>query len=192
MNGQPYISPMADGWWPAVASNSENPIRLLIESIWTRLANEFKASFPMDDTLQRERLAAFLWAKLAHRGDLIGWEYREHTLSRAELHSIEPTSWEPEAVNDCEWIELVQIAKNGELDVRDKDFRNFAEKKGFDPDKLIDKLVAQRTSAWCDDHSVRLISTDDLVTVFMPDGNVATTSETDLLNLWMTKELDRR
>jgi hypothetical protein len=142
MNGQPYISPMTDDWWPAVASNSENPIRLLIEIIWTRLANEFRASFPMDDALQKERLAALLWAKVARRGEFVGWEYREHALSRTELNSIEPTSWEPEPVATHEWIELILIARNGELDVRDKKFRGFAEQKGLDPDKLIDKLVS--------------------------------------------------
>jgi len=37
-----------------------------------------------------------------------------------------------------------------------------------------------------------LIPTAELVTVFMPDGKVATSSETDLMNLRMTKELEKR
>ena len=63
MNGQPYISPLIDGWWPAVA---------------------------MDDTLQTERLATFLDARLGRRGDLVGREYREQPLSPAELHQLDP------------------------------------------------------------------------------------------------------
>lgn len=192
LNGQPYVSPMVDGWWPAIASNSENPIRLLIELIWARLANEFGVSFPVDDRLEMERFAAFLYAQLARSGDLIGWKYHEVPLTRAQLDSIEPASWEPQQVDENEWVELMVIAKNGEIDVRDKEFRDFAERKGFDPDKLIDKLVAERTLAWCDDHCVRLTSTKDLLTVFMPDGKVVTSNEPDLLNLWVMQELEKR
>ncbi len=56
MNGQPYISPFVDDFWPMMVSNEENPLRLLIELIWTRLSNQFETQFPMDDSLKQERL----------------------------------------------------------------------------------------------------------------------------------------
>jgi len=37
MNGQPYISALEKGWWIALVFNHENPIRILLELIWTRL-----------------------------------------------------------------------------------------------------------------------------------------------------------
>jgi hypothetical protein len=163
MNGQPYISPLLGDWWPAVVSNAENPIRLLIELIWTRLSNKFASYFPMDDTLQMERLAPFLSAKLGYRNSVPGWEYRQETLNRKQLKEIEPTSWEPEQVDEMECVVLIQLANEGELDVRDTEFRNYAAKGGRDPDQLIAGLVAKRTLAWCDDHTVRLLRSDDLM-----------------------------
>jgi uncharacterized protein DUF6602 len=184
MNGQPYISPLLGDWWPAVVSNAENPIRLLIELIWTRLSNKFASYFPMDDTLQMERLAPFLSAKLGYRNGVPGWEYRQETLNRKQLKEIEPTSWEPEHVDEMECVVLIQLAQEGELDVRAT--------KQRDPDQLIAGLVDKRSIAWCDDHTVRLLRSGDLITAFMPDGRTVTAGETDLLGLWFAEQLAKR
>lgn len=192
MNGQPYISPLVGDWWPAVVSNGENPIRLLIELIWTRLSNQFASSFPMDDTLQMEKLAPFLSAKLGNRNGARGWEYLQQTLNRDQLKSIEPTSWEPEQIDLNEWVILMQLARHSELDVRDLEFRDYAKKQGFDPDGLIEGLVAKRALAWCDDHTVRLLRSDILVTGFMPDGKTVTADDTSLMSLWLVDQLEKR
>ncbi|MFH9962797.1 DUF6602 domain-containing protein [Streptomyces mirabilis] len=36
-NGRPFMVPLVDGWWPFYFSTPENPLRLLLEFIWTRL-----------------------------------------------------------------------------------------------------------------------------------------------------------
>jgi hypothetical protein len=191
MNGHPYMSPMADGWWPAVVSNSDNPIRLLIELIWTRLSNHFETAFPMDDTLQMERLAPFLSARFKQDGERRGWEYRLERLTKKQLAEVKPFRWSPNAIDENEGVVLFRIGQEGELDTRDPEFRNYAKEQGFDPDRLIAKLVQDRTLAWRDDHSVRLISSSALVTTFMPSGEVVATAETDLLNLWLAEELSK-
>src|SRR6516164_6062958 len=64
MNGQPYISALEKGWWIVLVSNHENPIRILLELIWTRLSIQFQKYIPMDDTLQLERLAPFFLTRI--------------------------------------------------------------------------------------------------------------------------------
>lgn len=86
----------------------------------------------------------------------------------------------------------MQVANKGELDVREAAFRKYAIEEGFDSDELIGRLVAKRVLAWCDDYCVRLISQNDLITAFMPDGNTVTSGETDLLSLWFQQELKKR
>jgi hypothetical protein len=188
MNGQPYISTMIDGWWPAIVSNSENPIRLLIELIWTRRSNQFQKQLPMDDTLRMERLAPLLSTRFAERNGLIGWEYRFDPLARKQLAAIEPTSWEPEAIDEHACIILIQVARLGELDVRDEAFRRFTMNRGVDPDRLIAGLVDRRMLAWSDDHTVRLLTTGPLFTGFAPDGRTLVTEKTDLLDLWLHEQ----
>ena len=41
MDGHPYVAPLRDGWWHLLVSNPENPLRLLIELLWTKLGDRF-------------------------------------------------------------------------------------------------------------------------------------------------------
>jgi hypothetical protein len=64
----------------------------------------------------------------------------------------------------------------------------FGINEGIDPDRLIAGLVQRRRLAWSNDHTVRLITTAPLVTGFTPDGRMLTTTETDLLDLWLREQ----
>lgn len=193
MNGHPYISPRSStGWWPFLASNNENPLRILVELIWTRLSNRFSAYFPMDDTLRQERLAPFLSARFGRQGDQAGWHYNLHSLKPKELAAAEPSDWEPSETDVTESVVLMQIARKGRLDVHEAAFRKWAKEEGFDADALIERLVAQRLLAWESETTVRLVGGGTLVTAFLPGGESVTTGETDLLGLWTLKKLDER
>lgn len=171
-------------------SNNENPIRILLELIWTRLSNRFKRYFSMDDTLQMERLAPFLLARIARRGDVIGWEYQHHDLDEEELASIGSIQWVPREVAENEWVILQDVARRGELDTRDPDFRNWAREKKFDPDEVITSLVDDRLLARVDEFHVRVLATGDLITAFMPSGKTIATSEDELAALWMMEQIE--
>jgi hypothetical protein len=110
---------------------------MLIELIWTRLSYQFQQQFPMDDTLQMERLAPAFFTRLAERHGRIGWEYRFHDLPRQKLAAIEPTSWKPTTIDQHEGMILLLVSRLGELDVRDADFRLPFIKEGIEPDPLI-------------------------------------------------------
>ncbi len=189
LNGQPYGRPMAGDWWPILVSNGENPLRLLIELIWTRLSNQFSAAFTMDDTLQMERLAPFLSARLARRGDRVGWEYQFDPIKRKQLAAIEPWRWEPGELDSNEWVLVQQVARCGELNVRDTEYRRYAAEEGFDADALVAGLVERRVLAWCDKDAVRLIDQGTLFTAFLPNGRTIGTTATDLLQLWLSQQL---
>jgi hypothetical protein len=64
----------------------------------------------------------------------------------------------------------------------------FGINEGIDSDRLIAGLVQRRRLAWSNDHTVRLITTAPLVTGFTPDGRMLTTTETDLLDLWLREQ----
>lgn len=57
LNGFPYVSPVRDGWWQFLASNSENPLRIIIELIWAKLENRFFTVFPEDNNLEIKRMS---------------------------------------------------------------------------------------------------------------------------------------
>jgi hypothetical protein len=191
LNGQPYIAPISDaGWWPFLASNNENPLRILIELIWTRLSNRFRAYFPMDDTLHQERLAPILSAKLGQLGDQFGWYYNIHDFSKKQLAKAKGEDWTPENADVHEMVVLNQVARKGRLNVHDVKFRQWATEEGFDADDLIKRLVTKRLLVWEDDLTVRPLCEGVLMMGFMPTGESIVTSETDLLGLWTGKKLD--
>lgn len=192
LDGHPYIAPLNDGWWHLLASNSENPLRILIELLWTKLGDRFGAAFPADDNLQIERLAPLLDARISQKDGRTGWTYRRTDFSAAELAAAEPKQWGPEESDVLSMVVQHQIAKHGSLDVRDPEFRAYAATEGSDPDAVIAKMVEQRTLAWIDEHTVRLIDTGVLFTGFMPDGKGYTTGEQDLLGAWLRSELGER
>lgn len=193
LNGQPYVAPMSDsGWWPFLASNNENPLKILIELIWARLSNRFRAYFPMDDTLHQERLAPILSAKLGQLGDQFGLHYNIHDFSEKQLAKAQGADWTPEDANVQEMVVLHQVAREGRLSVRDVKFRQWATEAGFDADDLIDLLVTKRLLAWEDETTVRAISEGALMMGFLPTGGSIVTSETDLMGLWTVKKLDER
>lgn len=52
LNGFPYVSPIRGGWWQVLASNSENPLRILMELIWAKLENRFLRFSPKTTTFK--------------------------------------------------------------------------------------------------------------------------------------------
>ena len=192
MDGHPYAAPLRDGWWHLLVSNPENPLRLLIELLWTKLGNRFGDIFPADDDLQLERLAPFLDARIHRQDDKVGWEYHYHPLGKKEMAAAAAPSWDPEAVDNCEMVIQLQLARLGSIDVRDSQFRDFVISEGLDPDALVADMVARRMLAWIDDHTVRMIDSGAVFTGFMPSGEGFSTTDADRLSPWLTRELDKR
>jgi len=192
MDGHPYAAPLRDGWWHLLVSNPENPLRLLIELLWTKLGERFGDVFPGDDDLELERLAPFLDARLCREGDKLGWAYDYHPLSKEEMAAAPPPSWDPDAVDTCEMVIQLQLARFGSIDVRDEEFRSFVTAEGVDPDALVVDMVARRMLAWVNDHTVRMIDAGTVFTGFMPTGNGFSTTDADRLTPWLARELDKR
>jgi len=150
LNGQPYVSPMTDDWWTLLASNNENPIRILIEMIWTRLSNQFRRELAIDDNLQMEVMVPFVQAKLGRQGESLGWQYSISEFSKTDIENFKPVRWNPEQVSEREWIVLTIVARDGELSIFDEELKKYASENDFDSRKVIEDLVARRILAWVD------------------------------------------
>jgi hypothetical protein len=191
MDGHPYTAPLSEGWWHVLTSNPENPLRLLIEQLWTRFGDRFGDIFPADNALELERLAPFLDARLAKQGTAVGWTYNYHPLSKKQMASTETLRWDPDAVETCEMVIQLKLAKFGSIDLRDEEFRTYVESEGLDPDALITDMVARRILAWIDPNTVRMIDSGILFAGFMPNGDGFSTTDTDRLSPWLNHELDK-
>lgn len=78
MNAQPYLASLYDGdWWPVLATSPANPLRLLVELIWTRLEDRFGVGMPWGEDADDEELTAFLAVRGIKHGEREGWEMKQ-------------------------------------------------------------------------------------------------------------------
>ncbi|MDO9485026.1 MAG: hypothetical protein Q7K25_03085 [Actinomycetota bacterium] len=185
MVGQPYSSRLVNGWWNVLTSNAENPVRLLLEMLWTKISLDQGVTFPMDDTLQMERLATYLRTKFTMQaGEVVMTEFDHVEITKKQLHTLPVVEWSPEEQSLDEVVLL--MGAGGGLDVTSPSLNQFAADEGFDLRLLIDRLVEKRQLAWTSDTTLRPTGSTT-ITTFSPAGTISAGSNADLMSLWLNK-----
>ncbi|MCS6626940.1 hypothetical protein N0B44_28885 [Roseibacterium beibuensis] len=186
LNGHPYISPSDDEWWPLLASERNAPFRLMIELIWTRLANRFEAVLPMDDTLVEEQLARLLAARSVRHEGRRGWEYTSHEPDLRKWDAGQPTEWAPLPVTAAEDFLVRTVMAEGGVDATDPKLRSFCRARGWDIHASIESLIARRILVREFDGRLMPV-TDAGVVTMTPDGGRWWSTNDELLALWLAK-----
>lgn len=106
LNGLPYATPLdTKGNWMLYGSTSENPLKILLEFLWTRLTYKYKISSDIfGEDLDMEAVYPLLNTIVVFENDKpIGWEYNYIFLNRDELNSdVEKGEWHPVELTDDE------------------------------------------------------------------------------------------
>lgn len=198
INGMPYYYPLHDyaGWWYTMASNSENPTRLLLEMIWTKISSEMNVTMPMDDTLDQETFSPFLRQRFAE-GEVDGivqagfaCEYIESVAT--DDNDSDPRTWQPHDADIVESVTLMQAARNGSVAIDDPQFEQFAAENGTTASDVLHSLVRKRVLGWMDgeQRTARLVE-NSFATVFTPSGKTVVSDQADLLGIWTHNEIDK-
>jgi hypothetical protein len=88
LNGQPYGARLVADWWPFLASSSINPVQLLLEFIWTRLAYEYSLVELWGEDLELENFNPCLMGRINEVNDKTGWEYEYINLNGRNTEQI--------------------------------------------------------------------------------------------------------
>lgn len=198
LNGLPYYCPIYDlsGWWEVVASNSENPTRLLLEMIWTKISAEMGVMLPMDDTLEKEQFFPFLRQKQIQKeidGVMRQGFYMELIDKAPPVASIaDKQNWTPQDTNTVETVTLLQATNKGFIRSDDASFTKFAAEEQTTPADVLGAMVKKRVLGWMDaEHSSARPIESTVMTVFTPAGDVVVSDQTDLLNLWTLDKIKK-
>ena len=191
LNGLPYYCAIDDltGWWEIMASNSENPTRLLLEMIWTKISAETGVMLPMDDTLEKEKFFPFLRQKQIQK-EIDGVMRKGFFMEFIDKAPPEPSkpdkqNWTPQDTNTIETVTLLQAAHRGFIRSDDASFTKFATEEQTTPADILEAMVKKRVLGWMDtEHSKARPIESTVMTVFTPSGDVVVSDQTDLLNLW--------
>ncbi len=192
INGQPYVSPMQDGWWPVVISARVNPVRLLLEFIWTRIERNFGVSGLWGDDLQLEGLNCCLLAKAVDLGDRQGWQYKYISAEEAALSQL-PTSidWEPTTVDEIQYVVFNCLCDGQTVLTTDPEFISYLTSRGLDITTFVAGMVATGLVA-VDGERLKL-TTEGMACMILPDGRyVVGENNTGRLSRWIQRYMDAK
>jgi hemin uptake protein HemP len=197
LNGLPYYCPIYDltGWWEIVASNSENPTRLLLEMIWTKISAEMGVTLPMDDTLEKEQFFPFLRQQQIQQeidGVLRKGFYMELIDKAPPSSTANKQNWSPQDTNTVETVTLLQATNKGFINSDDASFARFAAEEQTTPADVLGAMVKKRVLGWMDaSHSKARPIESTVMTVFTPSGDVVVSDQTEMLNLWTLNNIGK-
>ncbi len=187
LTGHPFVAPIReDGEWTLFGSTREAPFGLLLELLWTRLANQFSAQFPMDDTLAIEAIAPLLTGKPVINGQQRGWMFYAKSFSKAQLTEISGGKWAPSELSFGEWVLFQMATSKGGLLLEDTDLIEAAAQEKIDLKALTERLVAERLFAWTSQTAAVPVS-ETVHSVAMPDGRFFLSLNLKLLEQWIAE-----
>lgn len=199
LNGMPYCDRQKDplGWWNTMASNSENPTRIMLEMLWTKIGTELEVMLPMDDTLNQERLAPFLQQKYFD-GEIEGVRQTGFMLNYVERLpdtklGRQTLTWAPSDADSLETVALLQATHDGSIRCNDENFIQFAAEHETTTTSILESLVHKRLMGWinADKTAARLIE-ESFTTVFTPSGETLVSDQSGMLDLWTEQLLSAR
>lgn len=191
LNGLPYVGSLVDGMWPLLASTSHNPIRLLLELIFTRLDFLYSTNFAIDDSNEQEAMSLCLRARAVKREGVQGWEYMYDDLSENELKQRGASyQWNPAEFTSGQFVIINRLCMGHEIRTDSPDFIEFASKEPGGIDAFIEALLASRLVA-TDGPRLRL-TTVNCTSMITPDGKyVAGENNAGQMEVWLEQRLGR-
>jgi hypothetical protein len=192
LNGQPYTAPMRGDYWNFYTSSRTNPVRLILEFIWTRLSRRYNIGGLWGEDLDFENFIFFLSGKIKKTGDEIGWDYKytqikDETL-RAEQASI---PWEPCYLTDTQFVILNRLCEGKTERIDNTDLIQYLIDNGEDIKEFVESL--QRTRLVALDGKELKLTTEKYQCVVLPNGKIAAAeNNTGRLTRWISKFIDKR
>lgn len=187
LTGHPYIAPIGDnGRWDLFGSTREAPFRLLLELIWTRLANQFGKGFPLDDTLESEAIAPLLAGAPVKVDGQRGWYLYTTELSKAQLAEVGSEQWAPVELSTAEAVLFQMAMKGGGFDLESATRLEAAAHYGVNLKGFVKRLVKEHLVAWVQPTNAEPIA-DTIHHMISPDGKTWASTNLDLLTLWGAK-----
>ncbi|MGY1453829.1 DUF6602 domain-containing protein [Streptomyces sp. SS8] len=190
-NGRPFMAPLVDGWWPFYFSTPENPLRLLLEFIWTRLDEMYGFGQQLwGEDLETEVGRNLLSFRAACVDGRKGWQVQAHQVDDETLNEIPATKqWGPEFIGFEEYAILLMLCQGKEVRCDDPAILSWLESRGVEIDDVRNRLLETRLVA-SSGEMLKLI-TKECGLAILPGGEyVAAENSTGRLNRWLSRRIE--
>lgn len=184
-NGRPYVARKISGEWPFYLSSPLNPLLLLMELIWTRLAELFDVTNLWGEDLELEVLHPLLLA----RGELRGWHYTIVDPSGKQLKAAASMeSWSPAYLTLEEFVVLQQLCRGKEVRLDDENLLAWLSGREVSVNSLRDKLLDTALVA-IQGLQLQLIAHDCLCAILPSGEYVAAENNSGRMTRWLMKRM---
>lgn len=143
-NGMPFIGINSDNNWVVMLSSRSNPVKIILEFIWSKISAYFDAKMPWGPDLDVENLSPLLVAIPLIDGDKAGWYYKIIEFKEKVLGSrTEQNIWSPHKVSSAVVTAIGLMAiKGGCVGTNGDTMKYVCEKHGVSCDELKDQLLS--------------------------------------------------
>lgn len=190
MSGHPFRAPLdANGRWPLMGSSHGNPLRFILEILWTRLSYDHGIAELFGEDLEMETIAPLLEAEareIPGNPGAWGWQYHFTNLSERQLAANTAfEEWCPVELLEGQYLAMQRLCSD-DLDRGDPYVLFCASLDGVSGEAFVTGLIETRLVALQVDKMT--LVTDALSCVQLPDGRrIAADDNTGRLTRWLTK-----
>lgn len=190
-NALPYAAKIVpELGWPFYLSYAKNPLKVLLELIFTRLTYLFGLSDEIfGDDLEVERLNPYLFGQPKQvDSDTTGWIYYYQELSKKVLENPAPDEkWQPIFVELEQFIAFNRLCSSGPINLDEPEFLEFLKTAGVDLKDYLEKIL-QTGLLYVEDNFLKL-NTKECTCMILPDGYVVGENSSGRLTRWVDNHM---
>jgi hypothetical protein len=181
---------MQGEFWPFYFSSRTNPVWLMLELLWAKIANTFQVQLPFDDSVVEEVFYPFISAKRAESHARIGWLYRYVDMKGLDDDAVATKEWAPIDINVEQFVVLKCIADEGLVDMADVKLVSWLREHGHDDAEFAEELI--KTGFVARDGTRLRLTVSALHFAVTDDGKYLVSSNADQMRDFVLKLAERK
>lgn len=187
INGRPYHSYSSNGYWDFMCSSRANPIKLILELIWTRLELSLEIKMPWGGDLTMEPFNRFLSAKPFFDKNQFIWHLDYHEATEKKLKKqLKAPDWQPLELTHIQYKVFFMLSCK-EIDILSIDFKELLNNEVDSFDEFIKSMLSTGLLR-LEGSILKLSTSEDLMLLNTPNGRYCVAeSDSDRLNAWLSK-----
>lgn len=171
LTGQPYMAPMDSDYWTFYASTRANPLWIMIELIWTKIANRFSIGMPWGEDLDVEVLNRLMGAKAIVKNGQGGWLLDYTEMDGEDDISVHQEAWTPIFVSSTQFVIFNELCNEGSVDISEPKFVEYMGKEGLSVESFVADL--RKTGFVALDGNLLKLTTVEMMCGIFPEGGFA-------------------
>ncbi|MFV8871264.1 DUF6602 domain-containing protein [Serratia fonticola] len=181
-SGVPFVVLNVNSEWVTLVSTRFNSAEVILEIVWSKIANYFKCAMPWDDGIYMNNISPMLIAKVGADSEKAGWIYKPVEFTEKQLIRDDNLIWEPERISAVHLSMINLIAAYGELSLSESNISYFKDNHSVDLYQEMLSLSKTRLFMIAKD-AIKPINSMTIV-LSLEDGTGYIASERDRLDKW--------